>query len=62
MLRVEAAGYPIIMNVYDEIVCEVPDDHGTVEEFADLMARPLPSWADGWPIRVDAWEGARYKK
>jgi|ETNvirnome_2_300_1030623.scaffolds.fasta_scaffold05574_2 DNA polymerase len=62
MLRAEEAGYPIILTVYDEIVCEVPNDHGSLDEFKALMAAPLPDWAEGWPIGVDAWEGQRYRK
>jgi len=62
MPRVEEAGYSIILNVYDELVCEVPEDFGSKEEFEELMAGPLPDWAEGWPIRVEAWEGQRYKK
>ena len=62
MRRVEKAGYGVILNVYDELVCEVPKDFGSVKEFEGLMAGPLPDWASDWPIRVDAWEGQRYKK
>jgi DNA polymerase bacteriophage-type len=62
MLRAEAAGYPIILSVYDEIVSEVPEDFGSVKEFESLMEGPLPEWCKNWPIRVDGWEGGRYKK
>ena len=62
MQRVEDAGYHVILNVYDELVCEIPKDFGSIEEFEDLMAGPLPDWAEGWPVRVDAWQGDRYKK
>tara|TARA_R110000822_G_C15164564_1_gene478652 strand:- start:404 stop:694 length:291 start_codon:yes stop_codon:yes gene_type:complete len=62
MHRCEDAGYNIILTVYDEIVCEVPEDFGSKEEFVSLMTGPLPEWARGWPISVDAWEGHRYKK
>ena len=62
MHRCEDAGYNIILTVYDEIVCEVPEDFGSKEEFVSLMTGPLPEWARGWPISVDAWEGNRYKK
>jgi DNA polymerase len=62
MLRLEEAGYPPILSVYDEVVAEVPDGHGSLAEFEALMSAPLPSWAEGWPVGVDAWEGQRYKK
>tara|TARA_R110000737_G_scaffold147568_1_gene177310 strand:- start:4156 stop:6153 length:1998 start_codon:yes stop_codon:yes gene_type:complete len=62
MFRAEEQGYPIIMTVYDEIVCEVPDGHGSLEEFVSLMEGPLPEWAADWPITASAWEGDRYKK
>ena len=39
MQRVEAAGYPIVLHVHDEIVCEVPLDFGSTDEFIRLMTR-----------------------
>ncbi len=62
MLRLEAAGYPIILSVYDEVVCEVPDGHGSVEEFEALMGDAKGTFYEDWPIGVEAWEGMRYKK
>lgn len=63
MLNVRKHGYPIILSVYDEVVCEVPDGHGSKAEFEELLANaPGREWAAGWPIRVDAWVGGRYKK
>ena len=62
MLRAEAAGYDIILSVYDEIVAEVPDDFGSLEDFLGVMSEPLPEWAFDWPITVDGWEGQRYRK
>ena len=62
MMRMEAAGYPIILSVYDEIVCEVPLGHGSVEEFEELMRESPGDWAAGWPINVTTWEGTRYRK
>jgi len=62
MMRAEAAGYGIILSVYDEIVAEVPEKFGSLQEFLDIMKGPLPKWCHDWPIGVDGWEGQRYKK
>jgi DNA polymerase len=63
MRRVEEAGYPIILTVYDEIVAEAPIGFGSLEEFAELMAGPLPDFAKDWPITLGPpWEGTRYRK
>jgi len=62
MMRCEDAGYHVILTVYDEIVSEVPLTFGSEEEFVSLMEGPLPEWAEGWPVTVDAWIGDRYKK
>jgi hypothetical protein len=37
MPRLEAAGYPIVLHVHDEIVAEVPDGFGSEEEFLRLV-------------------------
>ena len=59
MLRVEAAGYPIVLHVHDEIVCEVPEGFGSTEEFTRIMTR-APSWALTLPIAAKAWTGPRF--
>ncbi len=61
MLRVEAAGYPIVLTIHDEIVCEVPIGFGSIEEFTRLMIRK-PAWALELPIAASAWTGPRYVK
>jgi DNA polymerase len=61
MLRVEAAGYPIVLHVHDELVCEVPIGFGSTEEFTHLMTRK-PAWALDLPIAAKAWSGERYCK
>ena len=61
MLRIEAAGYPIILTVHDEIVVEVPEGFGSEEEFTRLMTQ-LPDWAAGLPVTADVWTDQRYTK
>jgi DNA polymerase bacteriophage-type len=61
MLRIEAAGYAIVLHVHDEIVAEVPDGFGSLDEFTKLMIRP-PAWALDLPIAAKAWSGKRYTK
>jgi DNA polymerase len=60
MLRIEAAGYPIVLHVHDELVVEVPVGFGSVDEFLHLMTLK-PSWAPDLPITASAWTGSRYR-
>jgi DNA polymerase len=61
MIRVEAAGYPIILTVHDEIIAELPKILGSLEEFMNLMSI-VPPWAEGCPIGVSGDEVSRYRK
>jgi DNA polymerase len=60
MLRLEAAGYPIVLHVHDEIVAEV---HGTgsVGEFQRIITM-LPRWAGGLPVAAKVRNGPRFAK
>jgi DNA polymerase len=61
MLRLEAAGYSIVLHVHDEVVAEVLEGFGSLEEFTHLMTRK-PTWALDLPIAAKAWSGRRYCK
>jgi DNA polymerase len=60
-LRVEAAGYPIILPVHDELLTEPDDRFGAVSEFEGLMSEG-EAWHAGLPLVTKAWEDARYTK
>ncbi|RRK35214.1 hypothetical protein EBB54_06770 [Schaedlerella arabinosiphila] len=61
MLRVERKGYPIVMHCHDEIIAEVPEGSGSVEEMCEVMV-VRPSWAEGLPLRADGYECPFYQK
>jgi len=62
ILALEAAGYPIVLHVYDEDVGEVVEGYGSVEEFERIMST-MPPWAAGWPVKAKGgWRGRRYRK
>lgn len=61
MLRLEDAGYPMVLTVHDEAVADVPNGQGSLDEFLDIM-HEVPDWAEGLPIEAEGWEGQRYRK
>jgi DNA polymerase bacteriophage-type len=61
MPRLEAAGYPIVLHVHDEIVAEVPEGFGSVDEFKEIITA-RPDWADDLPIAAKGRNGPRFCK
>lgn len=61
MLRVEEMGYPIVMHCHDEIIAEVPEGIGSVDEMCEIMA-VQPEWAEGLPLRADGYSCSFYQK
>ena len=61
MPRLEAAGYPIVLHLHDEIVAEVPEDFGSVAEIKRIITAS-PDWAAGLPIAAKGDERERFCK
>ena len=62
MFRAEDTGYPIVLTVHDELVCEVPDSQGyTGDGLADLLAEGA-DWTHGLPLAAKGYETHRYRK
>lgn len=62
LVNVEKAGYSVVLHIHDEIVSEVPEGTGDVDEFERIMAT-LPAWCADWPIKAaGGWRGKRYRK
>lgn len=61
MRKAEAAGYPIIATVYDEIIAERRRGEADIREFERLICE-LPAWADGLPLTAGGFIAKRYKK
>src|SRR3546814_13682665 len=61
MVRVEGAGYPVILTFHDEIVSERPENTGSLDEFVSLMTALL-EWRTGFPLKAAGWHGCRARK
>lgn len=62
LVTVENAGWPVVLHVHDECVCEVPNTPDyTLAELGRMMCE-LPSWAVGFPLAYSGDELMRYAK
>lgn len=67
LVRLERAGFPVVLHVHDEVVVEVDAEPGS-----DAAARALqdviqivsevPEWAVGFPVAAEGDAGARWSK
>lgn len=62
--RLEAAGYPIVFHIHDEVVIDIKPYAFGEDMLADvvrIMAQPI-TWAQGLPLAADGWVGTFFKK
>ena len=61
MLRLDDAGFEIVLTVHDEVIVEIPESSNCSEEFLRLMTA-APSWAPALPVAAKIWTDRRYIK
>lgn len=61
MFRSEAANYPLVCTIHDEILSEIPEGFGSLEEFTKMMSETV-SWAPDMPVAVSTWRDRKYVK
>ena len=59
--HLEAAGFPVVFHVHDEVVIDIPEDKANLDEVVRLMTPPIP-WAPDLPLNADGWIGDFFKK
>lgn len=59
--RLEAANYPVVFHVHDEVVVECTAERASLDDIAAIMGQPV-LWAPDLPLGADGWVGAFYKK
>ena len=62
--KLEAAGFPIVFHVHDEVVIDIApfaDEKTMLDMVTSIMTEPIP-WAQGLPLGADGWGGTFFKK
>lgn len=62
--RLEAAGFPIVFHVHDEVIIDIKpfaEDKAMLQAVTDIMTQPIP-WAPGLPLGADGWVGDFFTK
>lgn len=61
MLRLKQAGYKICAHVHDEVIMEMPEGQGSLDEVTRLMCINEP-WEEGLIKNADGWENKFFMK
>jgi len=63
MMKLESAGYNIVMHIHDEVVIEAPadDPEGTIDKINEIMGQG-PDWAKGLPLGAAGFTSEFYMK
>lgn len=61
MTELEYFGYPIVAHIHDEVVLDVPEGKGSLDEAIRIMTKNT-DWNKGLIMNADGFEGAYYRK
>lgn len=53
--------YPVVFHVHDEVICEVPQERGDINELNELLA-VTPDWCSDLPLKAAGFETNFYMK
>ena len=59
--RLEAAGYPVVFHIHDEVVIDAGPGKDNLEDVVRIMSY-VPSWAEGLPLNAEGWINEFFKK
>lgn len=62
--RLEAAGFPIVFHVHDEVIIDIKpyaDPEKMLADVVEIMSE-VPVWAPGLPLTADGWVGSYFTK
>jgi len=61
LMRLEAAGFPVVFDVHDEVVIEIDKDRADLDKVIEIMSQPIP-WAPDLPLSADGWIDEYFRK
>lgn len=59
--RLEAAGFPVVFHVHDEVVIDCPKEKADLDKVISIISTPI-SWAKDLPLAADGWIGNYFRK
>ncbi len=62
MVRLERMDLAVVMHSHDELILEVTEEFNDAAGMLTYQMEQIPPWAEGLPVKVEAWEGRRYRK
>lgn len=59
--RLEAAGYPVVFHIHDEVVIDAGPGKDDLDDVVRIMSQ-VPIWAEGLPLNAEGWTNEFFKK